>query len=65
MAPLTDGTLMLIRAHSTSHDRVRAACNAIQGVKGRMLGVVLNRVQPLQRGAPYTYRYASRHARVG
>lgn len=42
MSRLCDGTVLVVRAESTSHDQVKAARQRIESQGGQVLGVVLN-----------------------
>ncbi|WP_149179806.1 polysaccharide biosynthesis tyrosine autokinase [Streptomyces sp. TRM49041] len=46
LAPLAQGTLLVVRASKTSRDQVRTATEALEQVGGRLLGTVFNMVAP-------------------
>lgn len=45
-----DGVILVVRAGTVPHDVVRHAVEQLQGVKGRLLGVLLNRLDPRKSG---------------
>lgn len=51
-----DGVIMVVRAGTVPHEAVRHAVEQIQGVKGRVLGVLLNRLDARKDGY-YTNYY--------
>lgn len=51
-----DGVILVVRAGTVPHEAVRYAVDQIHGVKGRLLGVLLNRLDPRKSG-PYKYYY--------
>lgn len=56
LVPAADGVLLVVRAGSTPHDRVRAAASALQKVGARTLGVVLSMAQTRKvKGYGYGY----------
>jgi capsular exopolysaccharide synthesis family protein len=65
LSRLTDGALLVARASSTRRGQLVAAADAIDNVKGRVLGVILNRIK-LGPGVPKSYGYpaqpAAKHA---
>lgn len=56
LAPAVDGTLLVIRAYRVGHPQVRRAKEALEAVKARVLGVVLDGVRN-RRGDGYYYYY--------
>ena len=58
LAAQCDGVIVVVRAGAVAHDVVRRAVEQIEGVKGKILGVLLNNVD-LRRGGYYHayYRY--------
>jgi capsular exopolysaccharide synthesis family protein len=58
LAAQCDGVVLVVRASGIPHEVVRRAAEQIEAVKGRILGVVLNRVN-LKRDGYYSdyYRY--------
>ncbi|MFK4100275.1 polysaccharide biosynthesis tyrosine autokinase [Streptomyces sp. NPDC019531] len=46
LAPLAQGTLLVVRAAKTSRDQVRTAAQALERVGGRVLGTVFNMAAP-------------------
>ena len=58
LSRLTDGALLVGRANSTRRGQLTAAADAVENVKGRVLGVILNRIK-LGRGDQRTYGYAA------
>lgn len=54
LSRLTDGALLVTRANSTRRGQLRAAEDAVENVKGRVLGVILNRIK-LGRDVPRNY----------
>lgn len=58
LSRLTDGALLVARANSTRRGQLTAAADAVENVKGRVLGVILNRIK-LGRGVSSSYGYAS------
>lgn len=50
LAAQCDGVILVVRAGSVPHEAVRQAVDQIQGVKGRMLGVLLNRLDARKAG---------------
>ncbi|MBC2906877.1 polysaccharide biosynthesis tyrosine autokinase [Streptomyces cupreus] len=46
LAPLAQGTLLVVRASKTNHDQVRTAVEALDRVGGRVLGTVFNMTVP-------------------
>lgn len=56
----TDGVLLVIDANRTRPDAPRRAINVITNAGGRIIGVVLNRVNP--RGGGYAYYYRQYYA---
>ncbi len=58
LAAQCDGVILVVRAGGAPHEAVRHAVEQIHGVKGRILGVLLNRLD-VRKGGPYKdyYRY--------
>jgi capsular exopolysaccharide synthesis family protein len=58
LAAQCDGVIVVVRAGAVAHDVVRRAVEQIEGVKGKILGVLLNNVD-VKRGGYYHeyYRY--------
>jgi Mrp family chromosome partitioning ATPase len=54
LSRLTDGALLVARANSTRRGQLKAAADAVENVKGRVLGVILNRIK-LGRDMPRSY----------
>jgi capsular exopolysaccharide synthesis family protein len=54
LSRLTDGALLVARANSTRRGQLKAAADAVENVKGRVLGVILNRIK-LGRDIPRSY----------
>ncbi|MDH2387745.1 polysaccharide biosynthesis tyrosine autokinase [Streptomyces sp. HNM0663] len=46
LAPLAQGTLLVVRSSKTSRDQVRTATDALEQVGGRVLGTVFNMAAP-------------------
>jgi len=61
LAALCDGVVFVIRAGKTPNDVLRRVVDQIESVKGRILGVVLNRVDPRRDGYYYYYRAYQRY----
>lgn len=57
LAPNVDGCLLVIRCSKTSYKDILRAKEALEMVKGRILGAILNRVKP----EPFSYYYGSYH----
>lgn len=55
LAPAVDGTLLVVRAHRIGHPQARRAKEALEAVKARVLGVVLDGVPTGRRGDYYYY----------
>ena len=52
-----DGVVLVVRAGSMPHEAIRRAVEHIESVKGRILGVILNSVDPRRDGYYHYYRY--------
>ncbi|MGW0827671.1 polysaccharide biosynthesis tyrosine autokinase [Streptomyces sp. NPDC002845] len=52
LAPLTQGTLLVVRASKTSREQVRTAAEALERVGGRILGTVFS-MAPAPKGGRY------------
>ena len=61
LAALCDGVVFVIRVGKTPNDVLRRVVDQIESVKGRILGVVLNRVDPRRDGYYYYYRAYQRY----
>jgi protein-tyrosine kinase len=61
LAAQCDGVIFVIRVGKTAHDVLRRVVDQIESVKGRILGVVLNRVDPRRDGYYYYYRAYQRY----
>jgi protein-tyrosine kinase len=61
LAALCDGVVFVIRAGKTPNDVLRRVVDQIESVKGRILGVVLNRVDLRRDGYYYYYRAYQRY----
>ena len=61
LAALCDGVVFVIRAGKTPNDVLRRVVDQIESVKGRILGVILNRVDPRRDGYYYYYRAYQRY----
>jgi protein-tyrosine kinase len=57
LATQCDGVLFVIRVGTTRHDVIRRAAEQIEAVKGKILGVLLNSVNPSAHGYRYHYYY--------
>lgn len=62
LAALCDGVILVIQAGRTAHDHLRRVVDQIEAVKGRILGVLLNRADLRQDGYYYAYETYQRHA---
>ncbi|MBZ5734967.1 polysaccharide biosynthesis tyrosine autokinase [Nocardioides sp. TRM66260-LWL] len=62
LAPLCDGVLLAVSYAKTSENEMRAALGNIERVSGRVLGVVLNRIE---RSAPELYYYRKGYYTAG
>ncbi len=63
MASLVDGVLLTVRYGRTRKDQVRSASSALERVRARTLGLVLN-VVPARAGSAATYGYGYDYAAV-
>ena len=61
LAAQCDGVIFVIRAGKTAHEVLRRIVDQIESVKGRILGVVLNRADPRRDGYYYYYRAYQRY----
>ncbi|HEY7249156.1 MAG TPA: CpsD/CapB family tyrosine-protein kinase [Methylomirabilota bacterium] len=61
LAAQCDGVIFVIRVGRTAHDILRRVVDQIETVKGRILGVVLNRADPRRDGYYYYYRTHQRY----
>ncbi len=55
LAAQCDGVILVVRAGTVSHEVIRRAADQIEAVKGRILGVLLNRVDLRRDGYYYNY----------
>jgi capsular exopolysaccharide synthesis family protein len=63
LAALCDGVVLVIQVGRTAHDLLRRVVDQIEAVKGRILGVLLNRADPRRGG--YYYAYETYQGYVG
>lgn len=62
LAPLIDGVVLLVKPGETRRGEFRQAVEQLQAVRARILGVVLNNVDPKSRRYGYYYkRYRSKY----
>jgi Mrp family chromosome partitioning ATPase len=47
LAPLVDGVLMVVSCGSAQQDNVKAACQQLTGVGGKLTGVIVNRTRQI------------------
>ncbi len=62
LAPKTSGMVIVIKDAATGHDEFKSAISAVEFANARVLGVILNSVNPKKSGKykyKYKYRYAS------
>jgi len=64
LAALCDGVVLVIQVGRTAHDLLRRVVDQIEAVKGRILGVLLNRSDPRHDGYYYAYETYQRYAGV-
>jgi len=64
LAALCDGVVLVIQVGRTAHDLLRRVVEQLEAVKGRILGVVLNRADPRRDGYYYAYETYQRHVEV-
>jgi protein-tyrosine kinase len=64
LAALCDGVVLVIQVGRTAHDLIRRVADQIEAVKGRILGVLLNRADPRRDGYYYAYEAYQRYAGV-
>jgi polysaccharide biosynthesis transport protein len=57
LSPLTDGIIIVVRSGRTGKDLIRKAAKSLEGVKARVLGVVLNDVGKGTESYYYNYSY--------
>jgi capsular exopolysaccharide synthesis family protein len=57
LAAQCDGVILAIRVGTVAHEVIRRAVEHIEGVKGKILGVLLNNVDLSRDGYYYYYRY--------
>lgn len=57
LSTMVDGVILVVDPHQTKRRDIRAARETIEGVGGKIVGVVMNRLRP--RGAMYYYYYGS------
>ncbi|MFE5793216.1 polysaccharide biosynthesis tyrosine autokinase [Streptomyces sp. NPDC056503] len=60
LAPIVDGTVLVVRARRTSAERVKAAIDALHSVSAPLLGSVLNMAHLTGKGYGYGYGYGER-----
>ena len=63
LAALCDGVVLVIQVGRTPHDLLRRVVGQLEAVKGRILGVLLNRADPRRDG--YYYAYEAYQAYAG
>jgi capsular exopolysaccharide synthesis family protein len=63
VTPLTDGLVLVVSAETTARHAALRAADQIRGVNGKVLGVILNRVD-LQRNAYYYGHYYGEYYRA-
>ena len=61
LAAQCDGVIFVIRVGKTAHDVLSRVVDQIETVKGRILGVVLNRADPRRDGYYYYYQAYQRY----
>jgi Mrp family chromosome partitioning ATPase len=61
LAAQCDGVIFVIRVGKTAHDVLRRVVDQLDAVKGRILGVLLNRVDPRRDGYYYYYQAYQRY----
>ena len=64
LAALCDGVVLVIQVGRTARDLLRRVADQIEAVKGRILGVLLNRADPRQDRYYYAYETYQRSAGV-
>lgn len=64
LAALCDGVILVIRVGKTPQDLLRRVVEQIEGVKGRILGVLLNRADPRRFGYYAAYEAYQRYAGI-
>lgn len=57
LAALSDGVILIIKTGAVSRDLVRRAAEQIEAVKAKVIGVLLNQVDPRRDGYYYRYFY--------
>ncbi len=57
MAPKTDGIILVIKDYETTHDEFKHALASTEFASIKLLGVVLNRVNPQNNDKKYKYKY--------
>ena len=62
LAALCDGVILVVQVGKTSHEIIRRVVDQIEAVKGRILGVLLNRADPRRDGYYYAYEAYQRYA---
>ena len=61
LAAQCDGVIFVIRVGKTAHDVLRHVVDQVDAVKGRILGVVLNRADPRRDGYYHYYQAYQRY----
>jgi len=64
LAALCDGVVLVIQVGRTAHDLLRRVVDQIEAVKGRILGVLLNRADPRRDGYYYAYEAYQRYTKA-
>ena len=62
LAALCDGVVLVIQVGRTAHDVLRRVVDQIEAVKGRILGVLLNRADARRDGYYYAYEAYQQYA---
>jgi Mrp family chromosome partitioning ATPase len=62
LCPFTDGLVLVVAAEVTSRPSIQRAIDQIQGVGGRLVGLVLNKVN-LERNSYYYSQYYGEYYR--
>jgi protein-tyrosine kinase len=64
LAALCDGVILVIQVGRTAHDLLRRVVEQIEAVKGRILGVLLNRADSRRHGYYYAYETYQQYTRA-